>query len=45
MKNNDGISDINVPIFFDGLTEHCEQLPMWSDPQIEQYYDYARTLK
>lgn len=44
MKNNDGIA-IHTPIFYDGLTEHCEELPHWTDPTINEYYEYAKKFK
>lgn len=45
MKNNDGTSSMHLPIFFDGLTENCEELPHWSDPTLTNYYDYAKKYK
>lgn len=45
IRGRDGEQGGICPLFFDGAVCHFEELPLASDPAIQQYYQRAKTLK
>lgn len=45
IRGRDGEQGGICPMFFDGAVCHFEELPLASDPAIDQYYARAKQLK
>ena len=45
IRGRDGEQGGICPLFFDGAVCHFEELPVWNDPALPQYYARAKSLK
>ena len=44
LKNRNGMSDVKLPLFFNGASSHFEELPRAKDPNIHKFYERAQLL-